>query len=741
MLAGALAWAAQAKTFHVAVSGSDTNPGTQTQPLRTIQRAADLAQPGDVVTVHQGVYRERVNPPRGGSSERQRIVYQAAPSETVELKGSEALTNWVQVQGEVWKATLPNSFFGRFNPYSDVIRGNWFNGKGRQHHTGAVYLNGEWLIEATKLDELLLPAGARPAWLENNPDYLLNVAWLRLGTGSGTAGRIPATGFAAKAGTQNAPCSEGGECLGYIQNGHWVRYEHVDFGPRTENVEIRAASVTAGGRIELRLDGPEGELLGTCSVTGTGDWQSWASFQAPIKPTSGLKTLCLVFKGQRPGALEAPLWFAQVDATNTTFWAQFKGLNPNQQLVEINVRQTVFYPDQPGRNFITVRGFHLRQAATPWAPPTAEQMGLIGPHWSKGWIIESNVISHSVCTGLSLGKYGDAWDNKGESVEGYIGTIRRGLSNGWNSATVGHHLVRYNEISHCEQAGIVGSLGAAFSTITGNAIHDVHVRKLFSGAEMSAIKFHGAVDVVISHNHLYHSFLGVWLDWMGQGARISGNLFDGNDQDLFLEVDHGPMVVDNNLLLSGQNLHSRSRGVAFIHNLFGGGAYVVADGRQVPYLKPHATDIAGYHDLQPGDDHYYNNLFAGRADLRVYDTASGAAAAMAGNVYFKAAIPSGRETNALRLAEVDPALKLVSRADGCYLEMNRDPQWQTARPHPLVTTRLLGKTQITGEAFEQPDGAPIQFTADYFGRRRDKSNPGAGPVEQWKPADGPLRVW
>jgi hypothetical protein len=38
-------------------------------------------------------------------------------------------------------------------------------------------------------------------------------------------------------------------------------------------------------------------------------------------------------------------------------------------------------------------------------------LGLIGTHWSKGWIIENNVISHSICSGIALGKYGDQWDN------------------------------------------------------------------------------------------------------------------------------------------------------------------------------------------------------------------------------------------------------------------------------------------------------------------------------------------
>ena len=234
--------------------------------------------------MHEGVYRERISPPRGGESDAKRIVYQAAPGEKVEIKGSEVVKNWVKVQDDVWKVTLPNSFFGSFNPYSDLIHGDWFDPKGRQHHTGAVYLNGDWLTEAAKLDDVLKPAAA------------------------------------------------------------------------------------------------------------------------------------------------TPLWFGQVDKENTTIWAQFKGVNPNEQQVEINVRRTVFYPEKTGINYITVRGFTLRHAATPWAPPTAEQIGLIGTHWSKGWIIENNVISHSICSGIALGKYGDQWDNtSANSAEGYVKTIERGL--------------------------------------------------------------------------------------------------------------------------------------------------------------------------------------------------------------------------------------------------------------------------------------------------------------------------
>jgi pectin methylesterase-like acyl-CoA thioesterase len=107
--------AAQATTFHVATNGNDANPGTKAAPFRTIQHAADLAQPGDVITVHGGVYRERVSPPRGGTSEAKRIIYQAASSGKVVITGSEAAKNWVRVQDNVWKTTIPSSFLGSFN--------------------------------------------------------------------------------------------------------------------------------------------------------------------------------------------------------------------------------------------------------------------------------------------------------------------------------------------------------------------------------------------------------------------------------------------------------------------------------------------------------------------------------------------------------------------------------------------------------------------------------------------------
>ena len=118
------------------------------------------------------------------------------------------------------------------------------------------------------------------------------------------------------------------------------------FRPARDEMEIRAASATDGGIIEIRLDTPDGELL--ClpgpkhgRVANVGYFQG--QDQAGERNQSSA-----VFKGNLPAVMNPQLWFGQVDKENTTIWAQFKGVNPNEQLVEINVRQTVFYPEKTG---------------------------------------------------------------------------------------------------------------------------------------------------------------------------------------------------------------------------------------------------------------------------------------------------------------------------------------------------------------------------------------------------------
>ncbi|HSP68809.1 MAG TPA: DUF1565 domain-containing protein, partial [Bryobacteraceae bacterium] len=102
LLLGLLSQAAFARELHVSVNGNDGNDGSPSRPYQTISAAARIAQPGDTITVHEGTYRERVTPPRGGESDSRRNVYQAAAGEKVVIKGSEVVRNWKPFLPGVW---------------------------------------------------------------------------------------------------------------------------------------------------------------------------------------------------------------------------------------------------------------------------------------------------------------------------------------------------------------------------------------------------------------------------------------------------------------------------------------------------------------------------------------------------------------------------------------------------------------------------------------------------------------
>jgi alpha-N-arabinofuranosidase len=614
------------KDYHVSISGNDANDGSSASPFKTIQKAADAAMPGDTITVHEGVYREQITPPRGGNSDSERIVYRAAKGEKVEVKGSEIIREWKKTGNDTWEAKVPNTLFGNFNPYTELIHGDWFSPTPpeRKYHRGAVYLNGDWLMEAAKKEEVFAPAA----------------------------------------------------------------------------------------------DGN-------------------------------------------------PLWWAETDATTTTIWAQFK-TDPNTQTTEINVRPVVFYPDKPFINYITISGFTMEQAATNWAPPTAEQTGLVGTHWSRGWIIENNTIQYSKCVGIALGKYGDDFDNRDtESAEGYVGTIKRALAFGWNKGTIGGHIVRNNKIAYCEQTGIVGSMGCAFSIVEGNTIHDIHIRRLFTGAEMAGIKFHGAVDVQIRKNHIYRTSLGIWLDWMAQGVQVKENLLHDNSLDIFLEVNHGPMLVANNILLSKSSLLMNSSGAAFVHNLFSGKIDVINyDSRLTPYHKPHSTFVTALHDNPGGDIQFVNNIFVDGADASQYSKAL-LPVIFDENVYTGSAIMAGQvkekdrfgemnskaqeqmkqyndqpasEANALAVSAFQSAVSLEMNDNSAYLEIAFDKEWLTQK-RTLVSTGTLKNALVTNLPFENTDGSEMVIDTDYSGNKRNAGNPSPGPFEFSASGKQKIRVW
>lgn len=644
------------QVFHVSVTGCDKAEGTSANPFRTISKAAKTAQTGDRIVVHEGVYREWVKPSHSGYSDVSRIIYEAAEGEKVVIKGSEQITNWEILEGTVWKASIPNTLFGDYNPYEETLTGDWLiDPVDYVLHTGDVYLNGKSFYEARNLDEVKNPV-------------------------------MRTEGF-------NPP---------------WTK------------------------RKEL-IPNPEQTLY---------------------------------------------QWYAEVLDDVTVIYANFQGADPNKELTEINVRKCCFYPERPGMNYITVRAFEMAQAACPWAPPTADQPGLLGVHWSKGWIIEDNIIHDAKCSAISIGKEAQTGHNlctRRHQKPGYqyqMEAVFRARQIGWSKEKIGSHIIRNNVLYDCGQNGIVGHLGCVFSQIYNNHIYNIGVKHEYFGYEIAGIKLHAAIDVQIRNNNIHNCTLGVWLDWQAQGTRVSRNLFHANDRDLFVEVTHGPYVVDNNIFASEYNFDNVAQGGAYLHNLCCGTMRrePVPD-RSTPYHFPHSTEVAGSTVVYSGDDRLYGNIFIGGVKKYTEQSQEGThdydgcpssfeeyvdlvlaqgvgdlesfikvkqPAYINHNVYLKNAPAYTKEACNYK-SDFDPEVKVYTEGNETWLEMTASKELAGFKLNTMKTEDL-GMVRIVDAPFDDPNGNSILFDTDYLGQIR-KESAAAGPIEGLKEGKNKIKVW
>lgn len=131
--------------------------------------------------------------------------------------------------------------------------------------------------------------------------------------------QIEAEDFDSQSGVENETCSEGGQDVGYIENGDYVVYKNIDFGSGAESFKVRMAGAGSGGNIELRLDSLTGPLIGTCTITGTGDWQKYGDAECKVTGASGNHDLYLKFTGGSGYLFNLNWWkFSAISSTPTS---------------------------------------------------------------------------------------------------------------------------------------------------------------------------------------------------------------------------------------------------------------------------------------------------------------------------------------------------------------------------------------------------------------------------------------
>ncbi len=405
----------------------------------------------------------------------------------------------------------------------------------------------------------------------------------------------------------------------------------------------------------------------------------------------------------------------------TVLHARFDGRDPNALRTEIHVRECVFAPVVPGLGFITVDGLTIEHASANWAAWRQAQRGAVSTGWGWRWIIQNCRVQDARCVGI------------------VCGNAASGENEGFDLTRVGGHIVRNNHIRRCGQAAIHGFKGWAGSVIERNLIEDINVRREFGGEETGGIKIHSPVDITIRNNVLRriyarrvpgknNDFVALWIDWAGQGTRVTGNVvYDNEAWALYLQNNHGsPLVIDNNVFAG--TMATSSSGCVFAHNLYVDCPWVfIKPYALVSYWKPHTAELAATAVIAYGNDHHLNNIYVGRGSEAV---PNGSGVQVDWNVLYGGAKRSAWGDRRSLVNEVfNPGVKFTDLPDGVEIRFRADPLPQLVKG-PLITPEFIGIFALTGQKLEHPDGKPLTLDRDLLGQARNRDQPVAGPFER-----------
>ncbi|MDD3166516.1 MAG: glycoside hydrolase family 43 protein [Bacteroidales bacterium] len=117
--------------------------------------------------------------------------------------------------------------------------------------------------------------------------------------------RVEAETIAWSKGLKTAKDPQTGMYVSQIHNGDYLKVQAVDFNKGAKRFNVSASASTQGGSIEIRLDAPDGQLLGTCTI---GQTDGWKTFSSKIQKVKGVHDVYLVFKGGSDELFQLDWW-------------------------------------------------------------------------------------------------------------------------------------------------------------------------------------------------------------------------------------------------------------------------------------------------------------------------------------------------------------------------------------------------------------------------------------------------
>ncbi|MDQ7803533.1 PQQ-dependent sugar dehydrogenase [Amycolatopsis sp. A133] len=128
----------------------------------------------------------------------------------------------------------------------------------------------------------------------------------------------------------------GGSSAAFVQDGDWWSFDPLALDNIT-GLHVRASSGGAGGTLEVRRNAPDGALVTSVPITGTGGWQNWQEFTVSLSnPPAG--TGKLYFVARNPAGQSGAAYLFNVN------WVHFTGSGVGQPGTPSSGKQIVGKP-------------------------------------------------------------------------------------------------------------------------------------------------------------------------------------------------------------------------------------------------------------------------------------------------------------------------------------------------------------------------------------------------------------
>ncbi|AWW32789.1 hypothetical protein DN752_23055 [Echinicola strongylocentroti] len=173
---------------------------------------------------------------------------------------------------------------------------------------------GDWDNWQTASANVLDTEGVHDVYIifKGGGGYLSNLNWLYFKEGERVFERVEIEDFTTISSGPRVASStsdvDGGADIRSVKPGNWTYYENLDL-TSAKSLTVRSGTQVPDARVEIRLDDPNGTLVGEVPLINSGGWHNWVNSSANIEGAEGVQDVYLVYQTDSSANVGNFNWF------------------------------------------------------------------------------------------------------------------------------------------------------------------------------------------------------------------------------------------------------------------------------------------------------------------------------------------------------------------------------------------------------------------------------------------------